>query len=127
DKLERAVGGTDPQPVDLSRFERGRFGINASCPHLEALAPEGGPRAAEAYDSVELGRGTGPIELELGGVDLLGVGDLADLGLWLAEAVLQRFDEQSGADVDERAAQLGEGVVGPDRHRGGAVDTTGVE
>ena len=70
---------------------------------------------------------TRPVDLMLGGVDLLGVRRLAFLGRRGAQPVAQRIDQQVRAGVHQSGAQLGGRLLGADLQTSARVHRPGVE
>src|SRR5437588_9447588 len=68
DELHRTVTGADDQTVDHARC--GIAGGDTGAEHLEPLPAERRPRASQPYQPMDVGGRPGPVDRELGGIDL---------------------------------------------------------
>lgn len=94
------------------------------------MPPEGRPRPVEADHPGEVGGGSSPVQLELGGGELRRVGRLPGLGTRVGQArdaCGQDLHQQRGADVDQLRPQLAHVLAGGDLHPARGVDRPGVE
>src|SRR5581483_10063335 len=82
--------------------------------HPQAVAAERRPRPSQAHDAIQVLGRTLPVEPELGGIELVGVGRLPFLRGRLAQAAVDGVEQQASAGLDQATAQLVGRLVGAD-------------
>ncbi len=98
--------------------------------HFETFAAERGPGQAESDQTVQLDGRSGPLDAELSGLQLRGVGGVSGLRLRRSEgreAVAERVDQHLRSDDDKAITKGRHRLVGIDRCDHAAEDGAGVE
>lgn len=102
-------------------------GYQRGTPDLEPLAPERRHRATDSHDPKEILGGTGEVECEVIGTELVGIDRLPRLRFGLSEARFERIDQQRHGDRGQVGAELVGGDLRRDRHDRPAIHRPRVE